>query len=231
MVNYKNGLIYKIKCRITGEIYFGSTCQSLAVRMTKHRSDVKLFDTGKKTNKCTSYAIIKRGNYEVTILEKFPTTEKFLLNQRERHYIESEECVNKVIPTRPKKEGDKAWHETHKEEQKEKRAPYFKEYNAKEENKERKHNWYLENANRCYEAMVERRKERVECEICGLWYTKCRHAEHIKQDNHKWSVEHNTKYVKYDKNKIVTCECGSTFTLKGKSAHCKTIKHQDFINN
>ena len=229
MVNYQHGIIYKIACKETGEVYFGSTCQSLAVRMTKHRSDVNSFDTGKKDRKCTSYALVKRNNYEVIILEKFPTTEKFLLNQRERYWIESEKCVNKVIPTRPKAEGDKIYYHSRKEELKEKRAPYFTEYNSKESTKERKHNWYVENCEKSKEACIERRKEKVECETCGLWYTKCRRSEHIKQQNHQWSVDNNMKYVKYDKDKLVNCECGVTYKLGRKADHLKTKKHKDYL--
>ena len=184
MVIYQNGIIYKIKCRITGEVYIGSTCQSLAVRMTKHRSDVKLLDTGKKTKKCTSYDIIKRGNYEVTILEKFPTTEKFLLNQRERHYIESEECVNKVIPTRTLQE----YEQTHR------RKDSHKSYDQSEKG-------------------IEGRR--------------------IRNASEKGKEKNRTDYLKSKeagKCEIITCECGGSYNFRNKVRHCKTKKHQDFIN-
>ena len=179
MVNYENSVIYKIKCRITGEVYFGSTCQSLARRMNKHRSGVKDFDNGKtKSKKCTSYDIIKRGDYEVTILEKFPTTEKFLLNQRERHYIESEECLNKVIPTRTLQEYEQTDRrkDVHKSyEKSEKGIEGRRIRNASEKGKERNRTDYLKS------------KEAGKCEIitceCGGSYNfrnKVRHCKTIK---------------------------------------------------
>ena len=33
------------------------------------------------------------------------------------------------------------------------------------------------------------------------------------------------KYVKYDRDKLVNCECGETYKLGRKSDHLKTKKH------
>jgi hypothetical protein len=38
---YSEGKIYKIVCKITGDVYFGSTIQSLNTRMREHRRDAK----------------------------------------------------------------------------------------------------------------------------------------------------------------------------------------------
>ena len=201
MVNYENSVIYKITCRDTGEKYIGATSVSIEKRMNKHKAHAKMYDNGTITKKCTSYEIMKRGNYNVEILEKYPCESKLFLGQRERYWIEKDKeqgnNLNKVIPTRPKKEYDNAYYEERKEEIKEKRADYFTEYNQKDETKDRKHEWYLANKEKSIEACKVRRAERVECEVCGKWYTKCRHSEHIKQDNHKWSVEHGMKYLSF----------------------------------
>lgn len=231
--DYSKGLMYKITCRDTGESYVGSTIMTIEDRMAKHRSATKAYYNNKNLKKCTSHPIINNNNYYVEILEKYPCESKLFLQQRERYWIEKDKeegnNLNKVIPTRSKPESNKAWHDAHKEEQKEKRAPYFAEYNSKESTKERKHNWYVENCEKSKEACIERRKERVECETCGLWYTKCRRSEHIKQQNHQWSVDNNMKYVKYDKDKLVNCECGATYKLGRKSDHFKTKKHKDYL--
>ena len=39
--NYQNGKIYCIRDHIDGQIYVGSTCQSLSKRMAYHRQDAK----------------------------------------------------------------------------------------------------------------------------------------------------------------------------------------------
>jgi len=201
MVNYENSVIYKITCRYTGEKYIGATSTTIEKRINKHKSDVTSFDNGTKARKCTSYEIMKRGNYNVEILEKYPCESKLFLGQRERYWIEKDKeegnNLNKVIPTRPRKEYDNAYYQERKEEFKETRKDYFTEYNQKDETKERKHDHYEVNKERYAENAKARRAERVECEVCGKWYTKCRHSEHIKQDNHKWSVEHGMKYLSF----------------------------------
>ena len=41
MVNYKMAKVYKIVNDINDHIYIGSTCKTLAERMTRHRSDMR----------------------------------------------------------------------------------------------------------------------------------------------------------------------------------------------
>jgi hypothetical protein len=99
-MDYSNGKIYKIVCNITGKCYIGSTCcPKLSQRLSQHRQDFKAFLNGKRSY-VTSYDILERGNYEITLLESFPCNNKEELLKREREYIETLECVNKLIPIR-----------------------------------------------------------------------------------------------------------------------------------
>ena len=99
MVNYANSKIYKITCNVTGLTYYGSTVNPLSKWMGQHRSD-------SKTNKasCKSKLVLAGGNYDYCLVEKWPCADKNELHQRERFYIESNECVNLFIPGRTKKE-------------------------------------------------------------------------------------------------------------------------------
>ena len=57
-MNYQNGKIYKITANVNedeGDIYIGSTTQSLSKRMAEHRNNYKRWKHG-KTNK-TSFNI------------------------------------------------------------------------------------------------------------------------------------------------------------------------------
>ena len=103
MVNYANGKIYKIVCNITGKVYIGSTTVPLSRRLAEHRCNYKCWKEGKR-NFITSFDIIKNGNYDIVLLEEFPCENNEQLYQRERFYIESLICVNKIIPTRTLKE-------------------------------------------------------------------------------------------------------------------------------
>lgn len=110
-MNYQNGKIYRIDCNITGEIYIGSTCQpTVAKRLAKH---VNTFKTWKKTGKgfITSYPIIERDKYSITMIEAYPCNSKDELTSREGFYIRSMNCVNKQIAGRTQKD----YYESNKE--------------------------------------------------------------------------------------------------------------------
>ena len=103
MPDYKQGKIYKIVCNVTGKVYIGSTIETLARRLAGHRTAYKTFKEGKSTN-VTAYQIIEQGNYDIVLIETCPCESKDELHKRERYFIESLDCVNKIIPTRTKKE-------------------------------------------------------------------------------------------------------------------------------
>lgn len=90
MRDYKNGKIYKLICNTSGKTYYGSTCFELHLRLQQHISN----------SKCSSYEIIKNKNYEIILVEKYPSNNKDELLKRERFYIENNDCVNRNIPTR-----------------------------------------------------------------------------------------------------------------------------------
>jgi hypothetical protein len=122
------GIIYKIVCNETGECYYGSTQQSLNERMTCHKSGCKAWKLG-NTGHSTSYDIIDRGNYSYVLIETVECENKHQLHERERCYIENNECINHVIPTRTieeynndnreaQKERCRMYKQTHQEEMK-----------------------------------------------------------------------------------------------------------------
>jgi hypothetical protein len=100
MVNYQQGKIYRLVCNTTGLVYVGSTCEpTLTRRLQKHKGDYKKFLDGKNSN-MTSFQILENNNYEIILIEVYPCNSKDELHQRERHYIETMECVNIQIPGR-----------------------------------------------------------------------------------------------------------------------------------
>ena len=105
MPDYSKGKIYRIVCNTTGNVYFGSTSQDyLSQRLRKHVEEYNKYKEGKKNSGITSIQIIENGNYEIVLVEKYPCSSKEELHARERYYIENNDCVNKVIPTRTPKE-------------------------------------------------------------------------------------------------------------------------------
>ncbi len=107
------GIIYKIECCITGEVYYGSTTQKyLSMRMAEHKSGCKRWKEG-KTTYTTSYSIIERGYYSYNVIENVECENKHQLHTRERYYIENNECINKFIPARTHREYNEKYQKTY----------------------------------------------------------------------------------------------------------------------
>ena len=98
MPDYSKGKIYRIVCNQTNEQYIGSTTQTLAQRLTTHKS------THSISRPSSSQQIIERGNYAIVLIDECPCENKNQFERRERYFIETMDCINKVIPTRTIKE-------------------------------------------------------------------------------------------------------------------------------
>jgi len=141
MVNYNNGKIYKIVCDDTNKVYYGSTTNTLSRRMVQHRSQKRCV-----YNEMT--------NPKICLVEDVPCERKEQLFQRERYFIENNECINKRIPARTPQE----WRNDNKD----KRKIIDKRY---------------------YDKNKEKQKEKCNCE-CGSVIRKRNMSHHIKSKKH-----------------------------------------------
>ena len=117
--DYQQGKIYKIiNHELPNLIYYGSTTRTLNNRFSRHKN---------KYNNCSSKIMFSVGTPEIILLEEYPCETKQELEERERYYIEGNECVNHYIPCRTKKE--------YYEDNKEKLNEQSKQY--KQDNKEK----------------------------------------------------------------------------------------------
>jgi hypothetical protein len=104
MVNYSNGIIYKIVCIDTEikQMYIGSTT-NFNRRRTEHKCTCNLI-TGKNYNLNVYQFIRSNGgwdNWSMIQLEAYSAADKRQLETRERYYIDlMKPSLNKVIPTR-----------------------------------------------------------------------------------------------------------------------------------
>ena len=161
------GLIYKIICNVTNNIYIGSTTKKLNIRMSKHKYDCK-------TNKgCRSKEIIKNNDFKVETIEEIEFDNKIELHEREKFYIINNICVNKVIPNRTNKE--------YRENNKNKINEYAKEYreNNKNKIKENKKQYYFHNKDK----IKKNKNEKFNCP-CGGCYTYANKSQHNKTKLH-----------------------------------------------
>lgn len=177
MPNYQNGKIYKIINNENDDIYIGSTCSPLSVRMALHRRHFKLYQQTQK-NYITSFKILELTTAKIILIENFPCNTKEELTAREAYYIRELLCVNKCIPLRTDaeyrldnleaiQETKKKCYEENKEHYLEK-ARERRETENKEEVKKYKQEWYLKNKEKLseqkkinYEANKEEVKART----------------------------------------------------------------------
>ena len=91
----------KRSCVTRRKVYVGSTTKPfLCQRLTAHRRDYNKYCNG-GGNYVTSFEIIDGGNYGIYLLEACPCQSKDELRQRERHFVESMECVKRMCPGAP----------------------------------------------------------------------------------------------------------------------------------
>lgn len=100
---YANGKIYSIRSHQTDDIYIGSTCLPLYKRFYSHKSDYKLYLNEKK-HYISSFDIIKYDDSYIELIEDFSCKTKQELARKEGEHIRANNCVNKFIAGRTKKE-------------------------------------------------------------------------------------------------------------------------------
>ncbi len=162
MPDYSKAKIYRIVSNVCDLVYYGSTCETLSRRLAQHRCHYTKYLEGVGGD-MTSFEIIEKGNYEIVLVENYPCNSREELHRRERFYIENNECVNKRVPCRTRKE--------YYEEICEKKKEYYEENREKILEKQKK---YRED-NR--EKILQKAKEKICCEICGNEITK-NHIKH-----------------------------------------------------
>jgi hypothetical protein len=184
MVNYSLGKIYKIVDNTNNNIYIGSTCEpTLARRLASHRTNYNNY-LKEKNNFTTSFDIIKNNNYEIILIENYPCANKDELHSRERFHIESNVCINKVIPKRTRKE----YNQDKKDEIHDYNVKYYNEIKDKNDYKEKKSAYkklyYLKNKEEinavCNQEML--------CE-CGITFTKGNKSRHYNSKRHARLME------------------------------------------
>ena len=158
----KQGKIYKLVSFQTDKCYIGSTTiRYLSQRLTQHKSDVK------RNRPISSIEIAKFDDCEIVLIENYPCNDFYELRARERYWIEQEpNCVNKMFPTRTKKE--------YRDLNKEVIQAQCKEYYNNNTDKVKKKRME-------YYAKI---KQLVECE-CGAKVLNCNLQRHQQTEKHK----------------------------------------------
>ena len=137
MVNYNNGLIYKLCCKDINikDIYIGSTC-NFTRRKCQHKT--VCYNPNNKAYNSKVYKFIRCNggwdNWDMILIEKVNCNDKLELNKIERQHIEQNiNNLNSYIPSRT----DKEYFIDNKDK--------IKEYQKTDKHKEYKKEYYLLN--------------------------------------------------------------------------------------
>ena len=106
MPDYQKAKIYKLWSPqgTEDEVYYGSTCNDLRYRKNQHKKN--------NTNKCMSKILFEKyTDVRIELVEEYPCANRAELNKREGKYIRENNCLNKCIAGRTRKE----WLEDNKE--------------------------------------------------------------------------------------------------------------------
>ena len=136
MVDYSKSKIYKIYpiCdHDEGDVYFGSTTQTLSKRMVVHRCH---FNKGnfKQNSSCKLFEKYGLENCKIELIQNSPCNNKEELEKIEGDFIRNNKCINKIMLGRTKDE-------------------YMVEYHSKNRDKilEKKKQYHLDNRDKILE--------------------------------------------------------------------------------
>ena len=186
MPDYQNGKIYKIIDNTNNNIYIGSTCQTLSQRLSKHKTNYKLWEDG-RNRKCTSFDILCNDDYEIILIESVHCNNKDELHARERHYQQTLNCINKTIVGRTLKEyymDNIEKIRKYTKDNKEKMKEYHKTRNATQEVIEKRKKYWETNK----EKIQTYRNTEYKCE-CGTICQFVRRIRHFKSKKHLEYIE------------------------------------------
>lgn len=176
---YAKGMIYKLCCKDANitEIYIGSTVNKHR-RKAHHKTNCN--NPNNRKYNIRLYQFIRENggfdNWDLVILEEYPTENKNELVWKEREWIEQLKPVlnsyRPIITTEEKREKNRKYCEENPEKRRETQKKYYQENS--EQCREYRKKYYEENSdqirekkNKKYsEKICEKMKERVKCDIC-----------------------------------------------------------------
>jgi hypothetical protein len=189
------GKIYKLVGY--GLTYYGSTNSSLGTRKSHHKNCYKRFLEG-KDNRNTALDILEKGDdWDIELVEEVEDDDQLL--KREGFYIKNNECVNKRVAGRTKKE----YYEDNMENMKAYKSQWAKD------NRERIKTKYHENKNE----INEKRREHM---------SSAEMKQKKKEEDAKYRRENKAKIDAKKKEKLPCPNCSKLITASNLKRHIKT---------
>ena len=174
---YSKGKIYKITDVGYNKCYIGSTTENLSKRMARHRDHYKMFKSqqGKYYSSFDIFDEFGMDNCKIELMENWTCGSKEELMKREGRHIQENECVNKRIAGRTRR--DK--HEQNKESVCKRNSEYY--HQTRLERRKKQKEYYDKNKHIIY------RKYQCDCGSECAIKTKRRHE--TSQKHQDWLKE------------------------------------------
>jgi hypothetical protein len=226
---YFNSKIYKIVCNITGDIYIGSSYDTLEVRLGQHKYNYKRFmECG--YHFISSFKIIEKQDYTIELICSYPCENNTELRKEEQRHIDMNECVNikrAYISEEDRLDNMKEYYQDNKDKVKECRKKY--QSKNKDKIKETKKIYYTENKDNIKEYNKEYYTENKDKIKEKTKEYQSKNKDKVKECRKKYQSKNKEKIKERTKRKI-TCDCGSVVRFCDRHRHYKTKKHINFIN-
>ena len=103
-IDYQKSKIYKLWSPSKNIVYIGSTTETLAQRLAKHKANHKAYNNDNTKNYCSSYLVLDCEDYKIELLEEYACNNRQQLFKKEGEYIKNNECINQFIAGRTKQE-------------------------------------------------------------------------------------------------------------------------------
>jgi hypothetical protein len=173
------GIIYKIICKTTGNIYIGSSFNTVEERIKSHEFDYCKF-LGGVNKTLTSFIILKENNYSYEVIEKVRVENATELTKIEGKYIkkfkgEGLPIVNKIVAGRTRKE----YYDDNAETIRENVKKYYKD--------------------NCEKIREKRKNNMIECE-CGCIIRSDGYHKHEKTKKHIKYIENKNPFLSDDES-------------------------------
>ena len=218
---YKHGNIYRITDISYTKFYYGSTVQSLAMRMGGHRREYFKFKEGRHQKFISAYSIFDEFGFEnckIELVELHPCNTREELHKREGYYIQTTVCVNKIIAGRTpveyrKTDKNKIIQKNWRDNNKDYMKHYYEEH--REIRKEACKSYYQANLPKLLDYQKEYKEE---------------HKERIKERDRIYYEQNKQRILERGAQKVICSICGGTYTYQHTSRHEQSQKHQKALN-
>ena len=194
MPDYQGGKIYTIRAPETDKYYIGSTTQTLPKRWYGHKKQYERYQNGKCYN-ITSFQILELEDAYIELLELYPCNSKIELERREGQLIREhrDNCVNRIVVGRTKKEYREDNKEAIKVREREYREANKETINAKKREHHHANKEAINAKSREYreankEAIKAKASEKIQCE-CGASVSRGYISGHRKSKRHLKFIE------------------------------------------